>query len=260
MAITYPSNNYTLGKGRVFFDPYNSNGATTGERYLGNCPSVELTVDNETLEHFSSESGIQEKDDEVLLRVTRTTTITCDNLSEENLALFLIGGTATISQTATPVVDESITVKKSRHYQLGVSSSNPSGVKGVSSVTVTGSGGTPTYVLDTDYSLDADLGRIYILPGGSITDDSVILVDYTPTANSRTQVASQSLTAVEGALRFVADNPKGTNRDLYAPKVQLKPNGSFQFIGEEWMQVGFTIEFLKKDSTTAAAYIDGRPA
>lgn len=254
------ANNYTLGKGKLYFDPYDANDNTTGERYMGNCPSIEVSVESESLEHYSSESGIQEKDEEVLLRIVRNCNVTCDNMSDDNVSMFVIGNLSTITQTATPVVDEAHVVKQGRYYQLGASSSNPTGVKGVTAVTVTGPSGTPTYTLTTDYTVDAALGRVYIVPGGGIADDATIEVDYTPTANSRTQVASQSLSAVEGALRFVSDNPKGTNRDLYAPKVQLKPSGSFQLIGEEWMAVTFTIEFLKKDANTEALYVDGRPA
>lgn len=254
------ANNYTLGRGKAYFDPFDGNGNTTGERYLGNCPGLEISLDSESLEHFSSESGIQEKDDEVLIRVVRNANLTCDNMSEENTALFIIGTVSTVNQTNTPVVDEALTVKQGHYYQLGTTSGNPVGVRGVTSVVVTGTGGTPTYTLTTDYTVDATLGRLYIVPGGGIADGTAILVDYTPDTNSRTRVTAQSLAAVEGAFRFIADNPKGTNRDFYAPKVQLKPTGQFALIGEDWMQMGFTVEFLKKDTSTAALFVDGRPA
>ena len=256
------ANNYTLGKGKIYFDPFTTGTTTkTGERYLGNCPSFELSVDSETLEHFSSESGIQEKDAEVILRIIRSGTIQCDNMSEDNVALFIIGTSSTVTQTATPVADEPISaVLQGRYYQLGVSASNPSGVKGVSSVTVTGSGGTPTYTVTTDYTLDANMGQIYIVPGGGISDSTNIEVDYTPNANSRTQVESASLTATEGCLRFVSDNPQGTNRDYYGPKVKMKPTGAYQLIGEEWMTMTFEVEFTKLDTNTEALYVDGRPA
>lgn len=255
------ANTYTLGKGKLYFDPYATGTTnTTGERYLGNCPSIEVSVESETLEHFSSEAGIQEKDEEVLLKVVRNCSITCDNMIDDNVEMFVIGAISTVSQTNTPVVDEAMTVKQDRYYNLGTTTGNPSGVKGVSAVSVTGSGGTPTYTLTTDYTVDAAMGRIYIVSGGGIADDTAIEVDYTPNTNSRTRIATASLSSVEGALRFVADNPKGTNRDIFAPKVQLKPTGSFQLIGEEWMSLGFGIEFLKKDTNTEALYIDGRPA
>lgn len=254
------ANNYVLGKGKLFFDPWDSSNNTTGERAFGNCPGFEISVNSTSLEHFSSESGIKQKDDEVLLEVTRSASITCDNITENNMALFIIGTASTPSQASGSVVDEVITVKKDRYYQLGYSTSNPSGVRNVSSVVVTDNAGTTTYASGTDYTLDATLARIYIPTTSTITDAQVIKVDYTKAAVSRNQVQSASLTATTGALRFVADNPKGTNRDLYAPKVNLKPNGSYKWIGDTWMEVAFNCEFLQKDTSTPALFIDGRAA
>ena len=88
----------------------------------------------------------------------------------------------------------------------------------------------------------------------------MVTVDYTKTAMSREQLASASLAALQGALRFIADNPKGTNRDLYAPKVTLRPSGALQFKGEDWMKMSYEAEFLKKNASTSAVFIDGRAA
>lgn len=254
------ANNYVLGKGKLYFDPWDTNNATTGERYLGNCPGFDITINSTSLEHFSSESGIKQKDDEVLLEVTRNATITCDNITEDNMALFVIGNKSAPAQSSGAVVDEVLTVKKDRYYQLGAVGTNYSGVRNVSSVTVTDNAGTTTYTAGADYTLDTTMARIYIVSTGAITDGQVIKVDYTKAAVSRNQVASASLTATTGALRFVADNPKGTNRDLYAPKANLKPNGSFKWIGDAWLEVAFTAEFLQKDTTVPALLIDGRAA
>lgn len=48
----------------------------------------------------------------------------------------------------------------------------------VSSVVVTDSTATTTYVLDTDYKVDLVLGLIYPLSTGSISEDEDLLVDY----------------------------------------------------------------------------------
>lgn len=250
------ANNYVLGKGRLYFDPWDlDTELPTGERALGNCPGFEISVTSNPLEHFSSESGIQEKDDEVLLSIVRNAVINCDNINIDNLGLFIIGGGATLSQSAGSSSNEGHTVQKDRYYQLGVSASFPVGARNVSAVVVTGTGGTPTYVAGTDYTLDAVKGRIYIIPAGAIANDAVLEVDYTKAAKTWTNFASESLTAVTGALRFVADNPKGANRDLFAPKTNFKPNGSFQWIGDNWLSMSFNVEFLKRDLTTAQVYI-----
>lgn len=253
------ANQYTLGKGKLYFDPFDSNGNKTGERPFGNCPEFTFTVASENLDHFSSESGIAEKDMSVTLSVERTGSITTDNVSADNLALFVIGDVSSVTQAATPVANEPIVVKKGRFYQLGVSSGNPQGARNVSSVVVTNTAGTTTYVAGTDYNVDLVLGRLEIITTGAIANDATLHVDYTPASNSRERVASSSLAATEGALRFISDNPVGPNRDLYAPKVRLSPSGDFAWIGDDWLSMQLDIEFLKP-ATGSAIYVDGRAA
>ena len=250
--------NYTIPKGKIYFDD------GTGEEYLGNTPGAELSVDSTSLDHYSGESGIREKDDTALVEINRKLAITADDISVGNWARFIIGAASTKAQADTPVVDAVLgavplgKVKQGRYYQLGVTSGNLSGVRDVTGVSI--KVGAAAKVLGTDYTLDAALARIYIIPGGGIVDNDIVLESYTPTAGTRDQVLSASSAAVAGALRFVADNPKGTNRDIFLPSVNLKPTGSAKLKGEqaEYMQLGFEVEILKKDVNTAAVYIDGR--
>lgn len=247
---------YTLGKGEVYFDKDGE-----GERYIGNTTVFNVTIESETLDHFDSDQGIRTKDDSVVLEVNRTGSITTDNISKENLALFLMADMLTITQTATPVVDEAIgAVKQGRFYQLGKTSANPQGVRGVTAVTVTiDPDGTPTAaVLDTDYTLDAALGRIYIIEGGGIADDDELEVDYTPVANSRTRVATNNAASLSGSLRFVSKNPKGDQNDWYMPQVTLRPEGDFALKGDEWIVMNFAVE-IGAPTGQSAIYVDGRP-
>ena len=111
MALIYDKNQYTIPRGRVFFNPINeATDAYLGEIYMGNCPSFSISIETEKAEHFSSETGLREKDASVLLEVKRNGSITCDNMNSANVALFLSGSTGEITQAAGPVVDEAITV------------------------------------------------------------------------------------------------------------------------------------------------------
>ena len=253
---------YVLGRGELYFDRMLANTKTlTGERFLGNVTAFNISIESETLDHFDSTQGLRQKDDSVLLQINRTGAITTDNINADNLSLFIQGSTTTVTQTATPVVDFAINdIVRDRYYQLGQTASNPTGVRGVSAVTVTGPGGTPVYALNTDYTLDAALGRIYIPATSTIPVGADLLVDYTPAANSRDRISSASLGSIDGALRFVARNPKGPVRDLYIPYCSLTPSGELNFIGEEWLTMAFNLEIQKLNDTTEAIYIDGRPA
>src|SRR5690606_33727676 len=161
----------------------------TGERYFGNTTEFNITIESENLDHFDSDNGIRVKDDSVVLEITRSGSLITDNISKENMALFFLGDLSVISQTATPVTDEAIDdVKKGYFYQIGKTTNNPQGVRGVTAVTVTKAPST-TLVLDTDYTLDAALGRIRILETSStVSDGDDLLVDYTPVANSRDRI------------------------------------------------------------------------
>lgn len=259
------SNNYVLGRGRLYFGQHTTPGqvpSSIAELYFGNTPEVNLTIEEEKLDHFSAESGIREKDDSISLEVTRTGTFITDNISPDNLALFFFGEKSTVSVTGASVTGEAIAaVQQGYYYQLGVSPTTPSGQRDIltdSTLVVQDDATVPnTFVETTDYTIDGETGRLYIVPGGGIANDTNLVVDYDYATHTRSRVISGS-TAISGSLRYIADNPKGTNRDFYAPYAQISPNGDFALKSEEWAQIPFNIEILKLDAYEAL-YIDGRP-
>lgn len=255
--------NYVLGRGQLFFNPFAPGTKTkTAERYLGNTTEFNMTVESEKLDHFSSDEGIRTKDDSALLELSRSGTLITDNIAEENVALFILGEESTVTQTAVAVTGESLgTPLPDRYYQLGESNANPAGVRGVTGVTVTvDPNGTPaTAVLDTDYELDADLGRIYFIEGGLIDGATEVEVDYTPVANTRKRVTTNAAASVEGALRFVSRNAKGKQKDVYIPYVTLTPSGDWALKGDDWQNMSFSVEIGELPGL-AAIYVDSRPA
>ena len=42
-------NNILLGRGKIYFDRFDANGARTGELFLGNCPTFEITPTSEDI-------------------------------------------------------------------------------------------------------------------------------------------------------------------------------------------------------------------
>lgn len=252
------SGNYTLGRGELFFGQFAPGTQNPrGELFLGNCPELSFTAEQETLDHYSSTRGVRIKDESVLLQLDYSGSFVTDNISPENLAMFFLGESLTSTTTSTPVTGEALNgVEKGRTYQLGTSSTAPAGVRKVSSVVV--KKGATTLVLNTDYSLDAALGRVTILAGSvTVSNGDDLTVDYTIDASTRDRVISKSST-IEGSLRFIASNPAGKNIDYFMPWVKITPNGDFSIIGDEWQQLGFSLEILKK-GTLEAVYMDGRP-
>lgn len=257
--------NYTLGRGEIYFARF-ADGTTTpgGERYIGNTPEFNLTIEEEKLEHFSSDEGIREKDDSVSLQVNRTGTLITDNIDPENVALFFFGEKSTVSEAGGAVNGEEIDdVQQGLYYQLGVSVSKPSGVRGldISSdgefVVQDAEDLSDPFTVDIDYTIDEETARLYIVPGGGITNGTDLVIDYNVLASSRDRVISGSQ-PVQGTLRYIAKNPKGTKQDYFFASVQISPNGDFALKSDEWQQIPFNIEILKL-SDREAIYLDGRP-
>lgn len=259
MPIQHTTNQYLIARGRVYFDPYNASEELTGEIDLGNCPGLNLTITTEKKDHYSSQTGLREKDMSWNLQVDRTGTLTCDNFSPSNAALWLSGTIETKTQAATPVSDELRSVVPGRQYQLGATSSNPVGVRHVTAVTVKNTTGTTTYVAGTDYNVDTATGRVQIIEGGAITAGPVHF-GYTPVAATFESVKSGAKAELTGALRIVSDNPGPDQRDWYLPKVTLTPSGDLSLIaeGDDVVAMEFGLEALKP-ANGEAIYCDGRP-
>lgn len=260
MALIYAKNQYTIPRGRVYFNPQNpATDAYMGEIYLGNCPSFSISIETEKAEHYSSETGLREKDASVVLEVKRSGSLTCDNMSMANVALFLSGSTGTITQAAGTVPAEEITIIPGRYYQLGLAPATPVGARTVSAVVVKDSTGTTTYDAGDDYMLDAERGTLQILATGAIVAGA-IKVAYTKAAVTWEGLRSGSSGELVGALRVVSDNATGSNRDFYMPKVSLVPSGELPVIadGTDFAQMEFEADVLKP-SNGEAIYVDGMP-
>jgi hypothetical protein len=116
--------NYVVGRGRLFFGQFKTGTRTPrGQLYFGNTPALSLSQAEDTLDHYSSEGGVRQKDASVSLQNDSSGSFQCDNISLPNLALWFRGvqavnieagsasatGTLTIS-TAVPVAGDKFTI------------------------------------------------------------------------------------------------------------------------------------------------------
>lgn len=248
-----------LGAGEVFWDQENANGDLTGsEILLAETPNLSMSATTDRVTDYSSDGKIAEKIIDIAVKLTRELKFELKDMALANVALFVIGSKAAISQSATPVVGENVgDAQQGNYMQLG-KSVNKAGVRGVGSVTIKVGAAVKTIV--TDYTLNAAMGRIYIVPGGGIANAAVVLADFTPTVNSREQVSSDQLGAKFGGLRFIADNTSGPNRDYYWPRVGLNPDGELGLKSRDAvMKMSFSGS-INTRSGFSQVYIDGRPA
>lgn len=131
-------------------------------------------------------------------------------------------------------------------------------------------------VAGTDYATDGTLGLFSTPVAGKIGaaankayiamgDDAAtwaglnVLVDYTLSANTRTQIRTGSSAAVRGRLKFFADNPYGEQQDVLIPDCTLAPSGEQAFIAEgEVTSMEFAVGISILNSTTPAVILEDR--
>lgn len=120
-------------------------------------------------------------------------------------------------------------------------------------------GGTASGIIPEsgNYEIDLELGRLHILStSASIADDDEIEVTYNVVGGSRSLALDES-NQVEGALRFISNNPKGPQKDFFWPRVKLTPNGEFALKGDTWQTINFNFDVLKK-GTLKRVYVNER--
>lgn len=264
-------NNYTLGRGKVYYGTLDigPDGAPilVNERYVGNTPGLSVTMEATNLDHYSSDYGIREKDESVIVEMNRTGSLVMDNIHPANLALFFLGTAQNITNAQRTVTGEQVGltdvgVEKGMFYQLGVSATNPAGARGIiypgETTTAFSLAGTGTLEVNVDYTVDPLNARIHILPDApNITDGEVLTAGYTVAASTFSRVISGS-TAREGSIRYITQNAVGTDCSYLFPRVKLTPDGEFELKSDEWLEIPMSMEILKTGDLEAV-YIDGVP-
>lgn len=232
---TVNGNNVLLGRGMIFFDRFDSSGDPTGEIFLGNCPSFEITPSAEEIKLYSSASATADLICSDVIRTTLALRINGSEFAKENLAMALFGDTSSITQTSAGITDEVLTTSAvhDRYY--------PTLYRDISAVTVTGPSGVPEYVVTDDYVIDADSGRIYIVPGGDITEGTTVECDYTYGTIDLETVRGMNVGSVKGKIRFVGDPARGPKYEVEIWRASVRSDGAIPFIGDEyatWSLVG----------------------
>jgi len=255
-AGTPQTGDYVIGRGIAYFAPLSS-GLPGPYRDLGNSPEFNITVDTETLKHITSRQGLAVTDKEVTISQDVTVNFQLDENSFDNLATFFAGTAAatalvnpTIAGVAATVVTTSAVL--GRWYDL-VSAAPPTlGVRcydiETANLTLTEDpGGVPVVMVEgTDYTLDLEMGRVFLLStavnivaGG--TFDFVLAADAGAKPNID-EVKALTQTTVLGALKIITENPANNDAKVewQFHQVTLKATGDLALIGNEFATMGIT--------------------
>lgn len=273
------TNNTVIGAGECFIDMLTPAEATQGERYLGDTPSGVLRIETEETTVVAGDGPTPRTLARVVSNITRSFEVNVQDLSPENLALFVLGtdGEQVDAATAVGRTDAAarLVVKPGRWYQLGASVGKPAGVGSVKktpfSVHSSTSGGTPynatTFHNDGrvdavgDYTLDHEAGRLYIEPSGSISA-GVVYVVYTPVAQTLKTVAASASKQIKAAFRYVEDAAQGRGNNYYAPVAIIRPGGDMALKDRTAAQsMTLNVEVLQPaNGALAPLYINQQPA
>ena len=271
------TNNTVIGAGECFIELLETD-ATKGERYLGDTPSGVLRIETEETTVIAGDGPTPRTLARVVSNITRAFEVNLQDLSIENLALFVLGETGTQADEAIPVTQAkgAIIVQTGRWYQLGVSASKPAGVGSVQKTgfnVYSGPAVSAPYTATTfypdgrvkavgDYTLDEEAGRLYIEPGKSISDGDEICVAYTPVVQTLKTVAASAGKQIKAAFRYVEDAAQGRGNNYYAPVTLIRPGGDMALKNRTAAQsLTLNIEVLQPaDGALAPLYINQQPA
>lgn len=113
------TDNYMIGKGILSIAKW-TNGSVGSYVDVGNCPKFEYELTEQTLEHYNSRAGLKELDQETVIQTGYTVNFTLDEVSVENLRMFL---KASLSGTRTLYAN----MNANQQYALKFRSDNPVG-------------------------------------------------------------------------------------------------------------------------------------
>ena len=164
------ANTYYRGQGKLWIASRDSTGRTSGFVEIGDAEALNVNQSESYDDVFESQSGSRVKVVHSAIEYNMDFELTVLNFSAENLARATLGS-ATLSVAGGSVTNESHKAWKGSSVFLKY--------PGVSAVTVTGAGGSPSYSAGTDYVVNATEGRIDFPAGSSIVNGAELHIDYT---------------------------------------------------------------------------------
>lgn len=262
---------YVIGKGRLFFNAFLAGTKTgTGERYLGNSPELSSSQSADTLDHIDADHGLNIKDESITISNELTGAFKLDSIEPENVAMWF-GGTheQMVILAAAAIVSPDVTATKGRWYQLGATEDSPQGTRMVNNVKVATVVPAvvptdPPVVTDmlpakvaVNFEIDLERARIYVEDDApDVANGTVLRFTYDQEGVTREIIIGKG-DEVRGAMRFIADNPHGPNKDYYWAYVKVTSNGDYALKGDTWQEMSFNYEVLKLDQKTERVYVDG---
>lgn len=224
-AATNPDK-YFKGGAKVYFDLEDSNGALTGQRFLGSVKTIGSQLQETKIEAkdytLPTPSVVKSVASDRKLEIS----LELQEFQLENLALGHAGELVAANQSSGSVTDQAINgIKLNRWYPVGA----------YDITTVSAKKGPSTAVaLGVDYELDAKFGLIYIKSGGLFADGDNLLVSYTKAAKTMKKLQIGTKTVLEGRIVLRSNPLSGPRLEGTYWRAQLSPDGEMPWISEDF--------------------------
>jgi len=242
---------YNLGRGVLYAGTLTGGTGLPKEYFdLGNATEFNLSVETEKLEHQSSRQGLKVVDKEATVSQKVSLSFTLDEINFQNLASFFQGTTASHTNVAVAGFAEWTMIPApgvvlGRWYDIVNTAGNRAYDIESANLTVKNGTTNAVLVLNTDYTLDLTMGRIFFLStatgiAAGVTVKVTLAADVGAVGVDEVKTLTQTSSAV--ALKFISQNPANSDKktEYQFHKVTLKAEGDLALIGDEWTTMPFT--------------------
>lgn len=241
------------GSGTLYLAVCDSSGVKSGGYMaVGNAYPLSVQVEAEVIKVRSRQVGTEGQVIASKSEITDYTgSLTLHEWDAKNLAWALAGQYVERTEVGGTVASENVTALAGGEYAELAH-------RDVSVVVVQDVTDTITYVLDTDYSLNAKLGIIAPIAGGAIAEDVVLHVAYTyeGQAGYQVQIGTQAQIRV-AMLAQLYNEYSGEHFELELDMVVLSSNTEINFISEQGSE-GETLQFTLTPETVSGKTNPGR--
>jgi hypothetical protein len=241
---------YNLGRGKVYFAPLVS-GVPGAFRDLGNSPEFNISMETEKLDHMSSREGLKITDKQVVISQKVSVSFQLDEINFENVGMWFSGSSGSRANAGGSAITGNgnlVVTDQGRWYDLYEGATAPTKtadkrIYDIGEVTIEPHGGGSALVEDTDFTVDHETGRIFVIDGGDMeagTYDVDVALNALASATVD-RVKALDTNAQLGCLRFISENP--TDEDKWTEytfhQVRLSASGDFALIGDDWTALTF---------------------
>lgn len=234
------ANDYLVGSARVFFNDGN------GFLDLGNIPNFSLTRNVTTLDHYTFADGARQKDKTIVTEAGLGFSFNIDEFNAENLNILMFGNGVTSNvQSGAMITDEAATAPIILNRSIFTAETN------ISSLTIDGTGGTPTYTEGTDYEIvNAVTGEIKIIDGGAITTGLTLELNYTSAAKTRSKILPGKDFRINGSARLEIQTTAGNAITWKINSAEIRVEGDSTIEDAAWSGSQIILDVTVDKTTT----------